>query len=273
MDIRSILVNVDLDPAKSTSLHYAVDLAKTFDAQLIGVAADYPNLALSGMEAGAVAVDFYTLERGEIETQLKRAEATFRELVPATIKSEWRAYIADPVEMIIETARLADIVVTNSVVTAAFKLPQRVNLGHLVLASGRPVIDVADNATVAKMDKVLIGWKDTREARRAVADALPILQRAREVSAVTVTEGEFAHERSSLDDLVKWLARHGVAAQTEVINNPEGFVDVLETTALSRNADLVVAGGYGHSRFREWLFGGMTRRLLAASSLNRFFSN
>jgi nucleotide-binding universal stress UspA family protein len=273
MDVRSILVNVDLDPAKSTSLRYAIDLAKTFDARLIGVAADYPNLALYGMDAGAVAVDFYTLERGEIETQLKRAEATFKELVPATIKSEWHAYIADPVEMIIEIARLADLIVTNSVAAAAFKLRRKVDLGHLVLASGRPVIDVAGDNAVAKIDKVLIGWKDTREARRAVADALPILQRAREVSAVTVAEGGVADERSSLDDLVTWLARHGVTVQSEVINNPEGYIDVLESTALSRNADLVVTGGYGHSRFREWLFGGMTQRLLEANSLNRFFSN
>jgi nucleotide-binding universal stress UspA family protein len=58
-----------------------------------------------------------------------------------------------------------------------------------------------------------------------------------------------------------------------VITNPEGFVDVLESTALSWNADLLVIGGYGHSRMREWLFGGMTRRILRNNSLNRFISN
>ena len=273
MEIRSILVHVDMDPAKSTALRYAIDLAKSFDAELIGVAADQPNLALAGMDSGAVAADFYALERGEIEAQLQRAGATFKDLVPATIKSEWRAYVAEPVETIVETARLADLIITNSTAAAAFKVPQKVNLGHIVLASGRPVIDVGSFATAAKFDTVLIGWKDTREARRAVVDALPILQRAGEVAAVTVSEGDFAEERTSLNDLVAWLARHGIKAKSEVISNPEGFVDVLESTALARHADLVVTGGYGHSRFREWLFGGMTRRLLEANSLNRFFSN
>jgi nucleotide-binding universal stress UspA family protein len=273
MEIRSILVNVDLDPAKSSSLRYAIDLAKIFDARLIGVAADYPDLALSGMDGGGVAVDMFTLERSEIETQLQTVEAAFKSLVPTTIDSEWHAYVANPVEMLIETARRADLIVTNSLATTAFKISEKVNLGHLVLASGRPVIDVATTTAAAKLDRVMIGWKDTREARRAVADALPILRRTGEVSAVTVSEGDVTRERSSLADLVAWLALHGVAAKSELIVNPEGFVDVLESTALSRDADLVIAGGYGHSRFREWLFGGMTRRLLAANSLNRLFSN
>lgn len=86
-----------------------------------------------------------------------------------------------------------------------------------------------------------------------------------------MTAGDFGDQRSSLDDLVTWLARHGVAA--EIINNPEGCVDLIETTALSRSADLVVTGGYGHSWFREWLLGGMTRRLLEANSPNRLLSN
>ena len=273
MEVRSILVSVDLDPAKSTSLRYAIDLAHSFDAELIGIAADQPNLALAGMDGGAVAADFYDLERSEIEIQLRRAETAFRELVPGSIKSQWHAYVAEPHQVIVEAARLADLIVTGSTATAAFKVSQKVNVGHLVLASGRPVIDVGSSAATAKFDKVLIGWKDTREARRAVVDALPILQRAGEVAAVTVSEGDFAGERRTLDDLVTWLAGHGVTAQSEVISNPEGFVDVLESTALSRQADLVVTGGYGHSRFREWLFGGMTRRLLEANSLNRFLSN
>ena len=273
MDIRSILVNVDLDPAKSAALRYAIDLAELFDAELIGVAADFPNLALAGMDGGTVAADVYALEREQIEAQLQAAETIFRKMVPATVRSQWRAYVAEPMQTIIEAARLADLIVTGSTATAAFKVPQKVNLGELVLASGRPVLDVGGAITAAKFDKVLIGWKDTREARRAVADALPILQRAGEVTAVTVSEGEPGLERAGLDDLVTWLGRHGISAHSEVIANPEGFVDVLETAALLRGVDLLVTGGYGHSRFREWLFGGMTRRLLEANSLNRFFSN
>lgn len=81
-----------------------------------------------------------------------------------------------------------------------------------------------------------------------IADALPFLKQAKEVTAITVSEGDAANERTNLDDLISWLAT-------------------------LRQADLVIAGGYGHSRVREWLFGGVTRDLLKAETLTRFFSN
>jgi nucleotide-binding universal stress UspA family protein len=157
--------------------------------------------------------------------------------------------------------------------TSTFHHQQVTDLGALVLSSGRPIIDVALGGTAAKFDKICIGWKDTREARRATADALPLLKLAGEVTALTVTEGDYAAERASLDDLLAWLKSHGVAARADVLNNPEGYVDVLETNALAQNADLLVIGGYGHSRMREWLFGGVTRSVLGANSLNRLISN
>ena len=136
-----------------------------------------------------------------------------------------------------------------------------------------PVIDVAKGQTKLSADKIVIGWKDTREARRAVADALPLLQRAKEIAALTISEGDNAYEKASLDDLVAWLAGHGVSATAELVENKENYEDVLETNASFRQADLLVTGGYGHSRMREWLFGGVTRNLLKSDTLTRFFSN
>ena len=104
-------------------------------------------------------------------------------------------------------------------------------------------------------------------------DAVPFLKRAREVVAITVSEGDQPAERASLADLLAWLKFHEIAAQSDLIANPDGYVDVLETNALMRQADLLVIGGYGHSRMREWLFGGVTRNILGANSLNRLLSN
>jgi nucleotide-binding universal stress UspA family protein len=135
------------------------------------------------------------------------------------------------------------------------------------------LIALATGAAKVSSDKTMIGWKNTREARRAVADALPFLKQAKEVHAITISEGDADTERQSLADLVAWLSAHGVKADSELIENQDGFIDVLESTARARQADLLVTGGYGHSRMREWLFGGMTRDLLEATDVTRFFSN
>ncbi|MEP7239564.1 MAG: universal stress protein [Devosia sp.] len=273
MDIRAILVNVDLDTANSTALKYAIDLAKTFDAELIGVAAEEPNLAFVGVEGSGAAVDFYALERSEIEKRLDASQQHFRALLPTGMKSQWHAYLSSPVGCLLDTAHMADLIVTGATTSSTFGGRMRVNLGELVLASGRPVLDVGKDVAQASLDKIVIGWKDTREARRAVTDALPFLKRAKQVSALTISEGDVEYERRNLDGLIAWLGKHGVTADSNVIVNSDGYVDVLESTALADGANLIVAGGYGHSRMREWLFGGMTRSLLESSSLNRLLSN
>jgi nucleotide-binding universal stress UspA family protein len=132
---------------------------------------------------------------------------------------------------------------------------------------------VADESAPFNCERIVVGWKDTREARRALVDALPFLERAKAVNVITISEGEADAEREKLDQILAWLDAHGVSASSELIESDGGFVDVLESTARASHADLVVAGGYGHSRMRELLFGGMTRNLIAASSINRLFSN
>ena len=272
MDIRSILVSVDLEPANTTVVQYAISLAGQVGAELVGVAADDPNLAMIGLDGGAAA-DFYAMERDEIETRLKAAQATFQSLVPAGMRTQWRAYLAPQIRSVIATARIADLIVTGATTSPTFRQRRVANLGELVLGAGRPIIAVGETVTEFADRKIVVAWKDTREARRAVADALPFLQRAQDVIAITVSEGDRSAEKGSLDDLLAWLDRHDVKARAELLENQEGFVDVLESTARAYQADLVVSGGYGHSRMREWLFGGITRNLLEANTLNRLFSN
>lgn len=273
MEIRSILVNVDLGNPASPSLRYAIDLARDFDAELIGVGADQPNLAYLGVDGGGAAVDFYNAERAAIEEQLARAEEAFRGTVPGTVKSQWRGYLAQQVQSLLECASAADIIVTPSSTATSFGETQKVGLGELVLGAGRPVLNVASPVGKEGFDKVVIGWKNTREARRAVSDALPFLSRAKEVVALTVSEGAPASERESLDTLAGWLAGHGVKLRTNILTNSEHMDDLLQVTALEEAADLLVIGAYGHTRMREWLFGGVTRSVLGSDTLNRLLSN
>jgi nucleotide-binding universal stress UspA family protein len=149
-----------------------------------------------------------------------------------------------------------------------------VDAGTLILSAGRPVLFAADSLAPLAAEKVLVAWKDTREARRAVADAMPFLRAAREVLVTTIAEGDQKAARESAADVVRFLLKHDVKARSDVLgighaNGAEALLEIARETG----ADLVVAGGYGHSRVRERIFGGITRSLLDHGSLNRLLSN
>lgn len=270
MEIRSILVNVGLG-SQQTAVTYAAQLAQRFSAELVGIGAAEPSLAYAGIDNAQVAIDYFATERKNIETMLERAEEKFRAAVPATVPVRWRSYVANPTEMLIDQARRCDIIVAAS--DDISSLGETVDPGHLILASGRPVIMAREGGQTAQLDRIMVAWKDTREARRAISDALPFLNQAKQVNVLTHSEGDAATETRSLAEVVEWLGRHGVLAESRLVDQGVEFLDALGLLTLTETPDLIVAGGYGHSRFREWLFGGVTNDLLAARNISRLFSN
>jgi nucleotide-binding universal stress UspA family protein len=118
-------------------------------------------------------------------------------------------------------------------------------------------------------DHVVIGWKDTREARRAVKDALPFLHQAKRVTVVEVCKkDEMDIARHHVVDVVRYLAQHKIKAESRVEIQAQGSgADQIITLAEDEGADLMVTGAYGHSRLNEWIFGGMTRDLLTSSPI------
>jgi nucleotide-binding universal stress UspA family protein len=135
----------------------------------------------------------------------------------------------------------------------------------LVMRIGRPMLVVPPEAEYLKLGNVVVAWKDTPEARRAVADALPLLHRAKDVTVVEVIEenGNRAAAQTRVGDVAAWLGRHAITAAGRVVNSTD---EMQELDTLWQSAcDLMVAGAYGHSRFREWVFGGVTRNLLTRS--------
>ncbi len=272
-EIRSVLVNVDLSNVDSTALHYAIDLAGMLEAELTGVAAEDPGAAAIVVGDTMASFELYDAARQEIVERLVHARAKFTRLVPPHLNARWSGQVGSAVQALVDAARSADVIVTGHGTRSVLGTPSKVDVGELVLASGRPVIAVGERANSARIENVVIAWKDTREARRAVTDTLPLLQRARTVAAVTISEEEYGAESRSLADLGAWLGRHGVAACCEVIRDRLPSVDAIAEMALEREADLVVSGAYGHGRLREWLFGGVTRSLLEASTLSRAFSH
>jgi nucleotide-binding universal stress UspA family protein len=273
MEICSILVNMDPGNADSPSLRYAIRLAQIFDAELIGLAAEEQGVGFYADEHGLAALDVFALERAEVVERLKQAEAAFHSIVPSSIATRWKAFVADPVSCLVEEAGSSDVIVTSPTIGRAPSGREKMDLGELILRAGRPVVDVSRGYRPSVLDTIVIGWKNTREARRAVADAAPFLRRAKTVIVLAVSEGAASDESDGLAALLAWLDRHGVEASGELIGATSGIAQTLAAAAIERRADLVVTGGYGHSRTREWIFGGTTRSLLGTTTVNRLFSH
>jgi nucleotide-binding universal stress UspA family protein len=143
--------------------------------------------------------------------------------------------------------------------------------------SGRPVIVVPEAASVASAPRrVLIAWRASPEATRAVHEAMPILLRAEQVRLLVVDDGHLRNEdgQDPGADIARHLARHSVNVEVKVV--PAGgrsTSDVILSEARYLGAELIVMGGYGHSRLREWIFGGATRDILHESAIPMFIAH
>jgi hypothetical protein len=152
-------------------------------------------------------------EREQIEARLRRLEEEFRSFAGNSIKVDWYPFVEIPNQSVVSLAQRADLMITASHM-GENNYPRSLNVGELVLTAGRPVI-VVDRAKI-RADKILIGWKDAREARRAVVDALPFLNTASEVVVATISEGNLLGEKATLEGVLTWLRRRDVKARGDV---------------------------------------------------------
>jgi nucleotide-binding universal stress UspA family protein len=269
MSYKSIIVNLAVDAPPAPIVKVGVELAERFGARLIGLAAaDVPPLVATG-DGMVYEGEVMQIQRTEIEKRLAELHYEFEELIPPSVSSEWGQAICSPTRFLSVSGRAADLIVTGA--DAGENVYRSVDVGSLALGAGRPVLVAAGNVEHILAKTVLVAWKDTREARRAVADALPFLAKANEVVVATIDNDRHESSRDSLDDVAVFLSHHGIKARTELIAG-EADGDRLLTFARSIHADLIVSGAYGHSRLREWAFGGVTRTLIEESSINRFMS-
>jgi nucleotide-binding universal stress UspA family protein len=182
---------------------------------------------------------------------------------PPKEKTEWRWDIEDPTSFLVNEARAADLIVINRGYKSADQYHD-IDPAEAILRMGRPAILVPEHVSELKADRIIVGWKDTREARIAVLHALPFLANASEVTVVELCladEQEAARRRAR--DVSKYLSLRGAKCQTDVrVHTAESDAGHLPRLAKKADADLIVTGAYGHSRLGEWMFGGMTRGLL-----------
>jgi nucleotide-binding universal stress UspA family protein len=201
-------------------------------------------------------------EQLRVSTDLARVEGAFRASAGPGDDVEWRASETNATKWLLTQSRTADLVLIGRQSDEDEKdWRMGVSPGDIVLGLGRPMLLVPPSGGDLEAQRVIVAWKDTREARRAIVDGLPFLQRSRDVFVVTVGDGSRGAE-----DVASYLQRQGVPSTRalHVAQTASVFTHLLEI-ADGEGADLIVAGAYGHSRIREWALGGVTREILETS--------
>jgi nucleotide-binding universal stress UspA family protein len=260
--IRTILVHVQAEKAAAPRLACAVDLARRLDATLFGLAAEMIPPLGSMDPTGMVEGAWYLEMREQVQKNLEFARETFHEATRG-LKTDF-AWIQDmPAQALARAARAADLILVGG--CSAFEDRYRqCEPAEVMLHAGRPVLIAPPQGGSLKGEAVVVAWKDSRESRRALADALPFLERAETVLVMEVCDkDEAADAELRTKAVAAGLKRHDVKAHARVVvAAPERVATELNIAAEAIGADLIVAGGYGHSRLGEWVFGGVTRDLL-----------
>lgn len=275
MSYQTLMVHLHIGHSNADLLQITRSLAERFQAEVLGIMVGQPTQMIYGK--GYALLDFFDKEQAHIEQKIAESEAQFNEAFKGFSKhTEWRSTITrEPMaDYIAAQACSADIIVTSVSPSDFYEGPNGVNAGEIIMQAGRPVIVVPSAVKNLNLENILIGWKDTREARRAIADALPILKLATQVTVVEIcaeSEVEVAGQR--LDEVIAWLVRHGIAAKPVVSVSVDTDATQFISIAKQHNADLVVAGAYGHSRFRQWVLGGVTNDLLRLADFSSMLSH
>lgn len=267
MSYATLLVYVNADRVSKQLIGVAAGLADKFSAKLIGCSAlaIVPPLVAEGV----VIVDNASeVDIAKMTATLADAGSKFGSAAGPDRKAEWRSAIEFPTQSLLSEARCADLILIEKSRSAA-AIHRNVDVGAAILGAGRPFLVVPEAVKSLVADHVVVGWKDTREARRAVQDALPFLHEARRVTVMEICgKDQMDIARLHVDDVTRYLAHHRIKAESRVeVQAPGSGADQIIGLAEDEGADLLVTGAYGHSRLNEWVFGGMTREPRARSAV------
>ncbi len=265
LSFATLMVCMRVGYSNTGLLAVARDVAARFGSTVVGVAAK--QVFTRGAQIrGAGLCEPQQYGPRKFAENAAAAEAEFRKALAGVEKLEWRTQMTfGPVYgHIANEARIADLVVAPIDGQDRFFSPSgQAEIGDLLKNLGRPVLATPPGATGLGFDQALVSWKETKETRRAVADALPLLKAMGRVDVIEIVQpSEVEESRRRLADVGAWLERNGIQAKcsAEVSSGPE--CARLAAVAEELRTDLVVAGAYSHSRLHEWAFGD-TRDLLS----------
>jgi nucleotide-binding universal stress UspA family protein len=263
--IRTLLVHVQADEPGRRRLAAAAALARRLGATLIGLGAQaIPPIGADPM--GMMQGPYIEAMEEVVAKQLEAAHDAFTRATQG-LSTEWIRTELAPTDAAALAAFAADLIVAGGAAPGTGDRYHWCDAGEVVLTAGRPVLVAPASDAELRARAALVAWKDTRESRRVLADAIPLLQLAERVRVVEVCEADEADDvRARLQVIAAWLGRHGVTADFAPLPARRLRVaEQLDAAAGEIDADLVVTGGYGHTRMGEWVFGGVTRDLLYGS--------
>jgi nucleotide-binding universal stress UspA family protein len=269
--IKDIIVNLSVTKNGSTVGNYAVSVAAALRAHLTGIAFIYdPIVPISG--TGYIPADVIESQRADNETA---AEAAIKDFTTATdragISAEPQmltASLTGAADQFARMARRFDLAIVGQAQPEMSTMEQIIGETTL-FESGRPMIMVPYiQKAPFKTDNVIICWDGSRTAARAVADAIPILGKSSRIEIVSVTNEGGKEDEIEGADIGQHLARHGLKVDVHRVSRGNiDVADALLSHAADSAADLMVMGGYGHSRLREFVLGGVTRSIFQSMTL------
>ena len=273
--IKDILVTLPMGDAPSFALDYAVTVASTFDAHLTGVAFVQDPASAGGLFDRVTALDDY---RREVEAAAEAAEVRFEETWQRErLSAESMVLNAGALglpELLARTARRFDLTILPQADPEDGRSAE-VMVEATLLGSGRPILIVPYFwEGEVKFDRILVCWDGSHNAARAIADAMPFLKRAKQVEVVTVATDGSSDDGIPGLDIGHHLSRHGATIEIRNIIAHSQEVSVrIRSHAAQQSVDLIVMGGYGHSRLREFVLGGATREILESTVVPTMMSH
>jgi nucleotide-binding universal stress UspA family protein len=269
--VKDIVVNLTGGAPQEFAADYAISLAKLFDAHIAGIGFIYEPV-IPGSVLGGIPTDLIEAQREENTKAATAATNRFEAAAgQAGLSAEVRildASVAGAADLFGRIARRFDVAVVGQARPKEGASEELLIEGAL-FESGRPVVVVPYVQTRAvTLERVLVCWDGSRPATRAIADALPFLRRAKAIDIVAVSGERGKGSELVGTNMARHLARHGLKVALKRVS--AGDVDVpsaIRAHAAATGADFMVMGGYGHSRLREFILGGVTRTILTSSTI------
>ena len=267
---KNILVQVEIDEEGEHRLAIAVELARRFDAKLTGLTVVLPPSWGGGAGLPQLMADIEDAN----DAYFAASRELFNKAVgEAGLKGEFLFDVGNIRQILPQESAFADLVIAGEI-TGKSAEEVIFTADDAVVASSAPILVIPHGfAGAVEARTIVIAWRNTRAAARAVRDAIPLLRTAETVIVASVAQNDAEISAEHQEDLIAHLTRHGVRAEGEELPAHGAVGQTIIDLAKTRKADLIVAGGYGHAKLQEWLMGGVTETLLHHSPIPCFLSH